>query len=689
MVPRMLQILFIASLVALPAGFSINKPRALIHRHAPAIGNWGFLLSGRDLQVQPGDDFYHYANGNNIRMMQIPADKTSLGPFDVLNDKAEGELRKILEASSQAGGKIGKLYTSYLNETRVEELSVAPLQPALQMVRSIRTKTDFIKLAGNSSRTFFDSPISVYISQDAGMPDSYCLGIDQAGLGLGDRDYYLESMNAPIKEAYQNYLAQLLQLIRWPEPSRTSRDVVKFEERIAEVHWSSSQMRDPVRSYNPMTISALKASAPGFDWDTLLEVSGPYPQGAKLVVGAVSAVSGIARIINETDISILRSWAAAHLVSNAAMKLSGAFVNASFAFAKIMSGAQQLTARWKRAVSWVSQEMSDEVGKEYVKLHFPPSSKTIVESLTVAVKNAFDARLRRLDWMTNATRQRALQKLRAFEIQVGYPKKWQDYSELHVDSGDLFGNTERLMSFSWNVLLSKLGKKFDRDYWGMGPQTVNAYNSPANNMVVFPAAILQPPFFDPNADMAVNFGGIGFVIGHEMTHGFDDQGRKFDASGRLDNWWTPQDEAEFKKRTSHYAKQFSVFTTGLPTGHHINSDLTMGENIADLGGITIALDAYHLYFKNSTPHKRSLRPPFVGTPSDGKEGDRRFFLACAQLWADKTRPEALIQQMATDEHPPSIARINIPMSNMDTWYEAFNISNGNMTRLPAKRVKIW
>jgi len=658
-----------------------------MQKHAVSIGDWGFQLSGRDLDVPPGEDFFNYANGKKVQMMQIPADKTSWGSFDQLSEQSDKQVRAILEASAQAGDKTGKLYMSYLNETRTEELGAAPLQPALRQVRSILTKTDFVRLAGSASRTFFNSPISFDIMQDTKEPDTYCLGIDQGGLGLPDRDYYLQSNFAQIKHAYQNYLSQVLQLIGWPEPSSASKDVVAFEERIAQVQWPSSQMRDPVKTYNPMSISALKAAAPGFDWDLFLGASGPYPQGTKVVVGAVSAVASIAKIINQTDVSILRSWAAAHLVSATAMKLSSPFMNTSFAFSKVLSGAQELPSRWKRAVSYVSEEMRDAVGREYVKRHFPPSSKNTVETLTLALKSAFETRLRRLDWMTNTTRQRALQKLEQFEIQVGYPKKWRSYSELYVDGRDLFGNAERLIRFHWNVSLSKLGHKVDRDEWAMGPQTVNAYNMPPMNMVVFPAAILQPPFFDPNADMAVNFGGIGAVIGHEMTHGFDDAGREYDATGRLNDWWTDKDVAEFNKRSFQYGQQFAAFTTGLPAGHHINPNLTMGENIADLGGITLALEAYHQYMKKSSAG--SLMPPLVGPNSDGREGDRRVFLAFAQLWASKTRPQALVQQLATDPHPPAMARVNVPLSNLDSWYEAFNVNSGNMTRPQADRISIW
>jgi len=331
--------------------------------------------------------------------------------------------------------------------------------------------------------------------------------------------------------------------------------------------------------------------------------------------------------------------------------------------------------------------MGDAVGREYVKRHFPPSSKSNVEILTLALKSAFEMRLQRLDWMTNTTRQRALQKLEQFEVQVGYPKKWRSYSDLYVDTADLFGNSERLIRFHWNVSLSKLGQKVDRDLWELGPQTVNAYFHQLKNMVVFPAAILQPPFFDPFADMAVNFGGIGAVIGHEIIHGFDDAGRKYDANGRLNDWWTPEDVSEFNRRSFDYGQQFATFSSGLPAGHGINPNLTMGENIADLGGITIAVEAYRRYVRNSSAG--SPKPPLVSPNSDGREGDRRFFLAFAQIWASKTRPEALAQQLAVDPHAPAIARVNVPLSNLDSWYEAFNITRGNMTRPQANRISIW
>jgi len=688
----LLQAPFIASLVFVSVSITV-KPQedpnheVMMQKHAAAIGDWGFHLAGRDLDVSPGDDFFHYANGRAVQMMQIPADRTSWGSFAQLREQSEKQVRAILEASAQAGDKMGKLYMSYINETRIEALGATPLQSALRQVTLLRTKTDFARLAGSSSRTFFSSPIGFGIVQDRKEPDSYCLHIDQGRLGLPNRDYYLRSNFAQIKRAYDNFLSQMLQLIGWPEPSRASKDVVAFEERIAQVQWPSSHMRDPVRTYNEMSISSLKAAAPGFDWDLFLGVSGPYPEGTKVVVGAVSAVAGIAKIINQTNVSTLRSWAAARLVTKTAMQLSSPFLNTTLAFSKIISGTRELSARWKRAVAYVNKGMGDAVGRQYVKRHFSPSSKSNVETLTLALKSTFEMRLRRLDWMTNTTRQRALQKLEQFEVQVGYPKKWRSYSDLYVDSADLFGNLERLVRFHWNVSLSKLGQKVDRDVWLVGAQTVNAYFLPLMNMVVFPAAILQPPFFDPYADMAVNFGGIGAVIGHEIIHGFDDAGRKYDAAGRLNNWWTHEDVAEFNKRSFHYGQQFATFSSGLPAGHGINPNLTMGENIADLGGITLAVEAYHQYVKNSSAG--SPMSPLVSPNSDGREGDRRLFLAFAQIWASKTRPEALALQLAVGPHSPAIARVNVPLSNLDSWYEAFNITSGNMTRPRADRISIW
>lgn len=686
------QALFIALMAFVSVSITV-KPQedpnheVMMQKHAAAIGDWGFHLAGRDLDVPPGDDFFQYANGRTVRMMQIPADRTSWGSFAKLREQSDQQVRAILEASARAGDKMGKLYMSYINETQIEELGAAPLQPALRQVRLLRTKTDFARLAGSASRTFFGSPIGFGIVQDRKEPDSYCLHIDQGRLGLPNRDYYLRSNFAHIKKAYGNFLSQMLQLIGWPEPSSASKDVVAFEERIAQVQWPSYHMRDPVRTYNEMSISSLKAAAPGFDWDLFLGVSGPYPEGTKIVVGAVSALAGIAKVINQTNVATLQSWAAARLVTATATKLSSPFLNTTLMFSKILTGTREISARWKQAVAYVNKVMGDAVGREYVKRHFPPSSKSNVEILTLALKSAFEMRLQRLDWMTNTTRQRALQKLEQFEVQVGYPKKWRSYSDLYVDTADLFGNSERLIRFHWNVSLSKLGQKVDRDLWELGPQTVNAYFHQLKNMVVFPAAILQPPFFDPFADMAVNFGGIGAVIGHEIIHGFDDAGRKYDANGRLNDWWTPEDVSEFNRRSFDYGQQFATFSSGLPAGHGINPNLTMGENIADLGGITIAVEAYRRYVRNSSAG--SPKPPLVSPNSDGREGDRRFFLAFAQIWASKTRPEALARQLAVGPHAPAIARVNVPLSNLDSWYEAFNITRGNMTRPQANRISIW
>jgi len=524
------------------------------------------------------------------------------------------------------------------------------------------------------------SPFNVYITPDAKNIKSYCVMVDQAGLGL-PRDYYLNPAFANKTAAYKKHAAELLHMVGWPDANSSAEQICSLEAKIANVSWSEAEQRDPLKNYNKMNdVIDLQSHAPGFDWAIFLKEAGNLPNGSNLVVGAIGGVAGIAKILNETDLAVLRSYTAFHLVSGVATILSERFVNASFEFAKVLSGQERISPRWKRAVQSLNGRMGEAVGEEFVKRYFPESSKRQAQKLTVHLTEVFKRRIEKVDWMTNTTKENALTKLASFDAQIGYPNKFRNYKSLRVNASDLYGNIERSIAFDWEYDLSRLGKEVDRGEWAMTPQTVNAYFMPEFNQIVFPAAILQPPFFDPQADMAVNFGGIGGVIGHEMTHGFDDEGRQYDKDGQLNDWWTDDDAKAFKERADAYGKQFLEFDVGILDAH-IKSNLTMGEDIADLGGMNLALDAYNAYCAEKG---QSV------TSDSHMIGVRRVFLGWAQVWRKKQTVDSLLNLLASDPHPPAEARVNIPPRNIDVWYEAFDVKQDQTLFLePEDRVRIW
>ncbi|HEY2584860.1 MAG TPA: M13-type metalloendopeptidase, partial [Tepidisphaeraceae bacterium] len=459
----------------------------------------------------------------------------------------------------------------------------------------------------------------------------------------------------------------------------SARNILDFETKIAEAHWTRAENRNHEKTYNPMTIQALADLAPGFDWQAMLGAAG-VGRAAQVVVSQNTAMPKIARVFSETPMATLQAWQAFRVVDAVAPLLSGRFVDAHFDFhGKFMSGSPEQRDRAKRAASFCESAMGEAVGREYVARYFPPEAKAKAEALVADVRTAMRNRIEHVTWMSPQTQAKALAKMDKFGVKIGYPDHWRDYSMLIVDPGDLFGNAVRAARFQYESLISKLGRKVDRSEWGMTPQTVNAYYNPSMNEIVFPAAILQPPFFDPNADAAINYGGIGAVIGHEITHGFDDQGRKSDGNGVLTDWWTPDDAAKFEAQAGRLGAQYEAFTFPAAPGSHINGKATMGENIADLGGILNAIDAYHLHLNG--------RPAPV---MDGFTGDQRVFLGWAQVWRTLTRDAALKQQLATDAHSPGSIRAFASLRNVDAWYQAFNIKPGDKLYLPPEdRVRIW
>ena len=513
--------------------------------------------------------------------------------------------------------------------------------------------------------------------EDAKDPSKYAVYLGQSGLGLPDRDYYLNEAYADKKTAYQAYVAQMLTLAGWADADQAAADIVALETRIATVHWTRVESRDDDKTYNPMTRAELNAAAPGFDWNA-------YFNGAELggvervVVAQNTAFPKMAAIFAETPVATLQAWQAFQTVDQSAPLLSKRFSDAAWTFrAKVMSGAMEQRTRDKRAVSFAEGNLGEALGRAYVARWFPAENKAKMEELVANLRRALSQRIDALDWMTPETKVRAQEKLAKFRVKIGYPNKWRDYSGLEVRVDDLFGNNLRALAFEWAFQVNRLNGPVDKDEWGMTPQTVNAYYNPTGNEIVFPAAILQPPFFDPQGDPAVNYGGIGGVIGHEIGHGFDDQGRKSDGDGVLREWWTPADEEAFEAKTVALGAQYDAYEP-LP-GYHVQGGLTMGENIGDASGIAVGLEAYHLSL-NGQP------APVI----DGTTGDQRFFYGWSQVWQSKMREEAQKQQVATDPHSPAEFRVIGPLRNSDAWYEAFNVQPGSKYYLaPADRVRIW
>jgi putative endopeptidase len=657
------------------------------HSHGAPVahstfGAWGFDLAGRDTAVKPGDDFNEYANGTYLRTTEIPADKARFGPFDVLYETAQSQLKAIIEASAANptnanAQKVGALYASFMDEARVEQLGAAPLAADLAAVKAVKDHADMARLMGESHAGFGGSLFGVSVSEDLRDPTINTAYLGQGSLGLPDRDYYLKPDFAAQREAYLAYLTGELTTIGWADPAKTATDIVAFETRVAEKQWSQVERRQIDKLYNPAKAADLPTLAPGFDWPAFL--SGAQVADVEtLVLAENTAIPAIAQVFADTPIETLKAWQATQIVDQASPYLSKAFVDARFDFrGKTLRGQPQNRPRWNRGVALVDGQLGEVLGQEYVRLHFPASSKAQMEALVGNIRAAMTERLKTLDWMSEPTREQALYKMSKFGVKIGYPDKWRSYDGLELTADDLYGNAERATAFEWAWQRSKIGKPVDPLEWGMTPQTVNAYYNPPRNEIVFPAAILQAPFFDPNADPAINYGGIGAVIGHEITHGFDDQGRKSDGDGVLRDWWTPEDAARFEAR----AKVLGAIYDNLEPlpGVHVNGDLTMGENIADLGGLLLALDAYH----------KSLN----GQPApviDGLSGDQRVFLGWAQVWREKSRDAALKEQLTTDPHSPGPVRAATSPRNIDAWYAAFGVSPDQKEYIaPEARARIW
>ena len=654
---------------------------------AQRYGTWGVDVAGMDRAVKPGDDFFGYVNGKWAATTQIPPDKSSYGAFAILSDLSEARERALLErwaadktlkpGSDEA--KVAATYRTFLDDATAEKLDAKPIQARLDTIRKAKSREDVAAIMAQSQSDLGRSFFGASVGDDAKNPDKYALYLSQSGLGLADREFYLKDNYKPQKERYQKYVADMLRLIGWDEPDKNAADVVALETKIADAHWTRADSRNRDKTYNPTTPVELEKSAAGFPWSVYFKEA-ELGNASRVVLRQNTAFPKLAAIFSETPVETLKAWEAFSVADEAAPLLSKRFVDANWEFrAKFLNGAEEQRPRWKRAVDATENAMGEAIGRSYVKEYFPPESKAKMEKLVADLLAAMKGRIENLQWMGPETKARALEKLAKFGVKIGYPTQWRDYSALVIKEGDIVGNAERAAKFEWNRDVNRIGKPIERWEWGMTPQTVNAYYTPVKNEIVFPAAILQPPFFDPNADPAVNYGGIGAVIGHEITHGFDDQGRKSDGGGMLRDWWTADDAAKFEAQATKLGAQYEAYKFPQLPDQHIIGRLTMGENIGDLGGILLALDAY----------KRSLN----GKPApviDGFTGEQRVFLGWAQVWRTLQRDDQLRQMLATNPHSPGAIRALAPLRNVDAWYSAFDVKEGDANYIkPEDRVRIW
>ena len=642
---------------------------------ALTFGDWGVDLGARDPGVKPGDDFDKYANGAWFARTEIPSDQSSAGVgFDVYN-LTQRQLRDVV-AGAAATSQVGGLYQSFMDEARVDGLGDTPLKADIAAVAAIADKSAMARFMGAAQAGFGSTVVGGGPYADTADPTVNVLWLGQAGIGLPDRDYYLTDRFKPQRDAYRAYIARTMKMVGNTDPEKAADAIMAFETEIAKVSWTVADRRDVGKINNPMSSDELTAYAPGLDWSAWLAGAGIAPQ-KRMIVTEKAAVRDIAALFGATPLDTIKLWQTFHVADDAAPYLAKQFVDSRFEYSKALSGVSELRPRWKRGLTLVDGSLGELVGETYSAKYFPASAKAKMEMLVTNLKLAMGDRIRTSSWMAAPTKEAALAKLTRMDVMVGYPDKWRDYSALKIDPTDLYGNVKRSSAFEYAYALGDLNKPVDRKKWAMNPQEVNAYNGGLENKIVFPAGILQAPYFSESVDDAVNYGAIGAVIGHEIIHGFDDQGRKIDAEGAVRDWWTPEDAARFDAAAKAFGAQYATYEAA--PGSFINPDLTMGENIADLAGLEVAYDAY----------RRSLG----GKPApviDGLTGDQRFFLAFAQAWRSKQREDAIKQQVASQPHSPARWRIIGPVRNVDAWYTAFNIQAGAKYFLkPEERTKIW
>lgn len=643
----------------------------------------GITMDHMDKSVRPQDDFYRHVNGHWLKTFDIPADKSNYGSFTKLGDESRQQVKEIILAVSGQDNppgsteqKIADIYATWMDTERLQKLGMQPLAEEMARINAIDSNSDLSAYMAYAD-IYSHAPLRMYVYIDQKQSDTYIVYMSQSGLGLPDRDYYFKEgeQSQHIRDKYQKFMTKLFDLAEFEDSIDIAANVYQMEEFLARGHWTRIENRDRDKTYNKLTFAELKALLPNLDWDAWLSES-MIEQPERLIVSQPDYLSTFNEALTEFDVDLWQDYFRWQLLRSAAPYLSREFEQASFDFyGTVLSGTPEQEPRWQRGVNLVNGLIGELVGKIYVEKHFPPEAKQRMNVMIENLREAYGDSIRDLDWMSDATKEKALVKLAKFNPKVGYPDQWRDYSDMAIQGDDLIANLVEANRFLTHRNRSKLGQPIDRHEWGMNPQRVNAYYNPTKNEIVFPAAILQPPFFNLEADEAVNYGGIGAVIGHEMGHGFDDQGSKYDGDGNLKNWWTEDDRKRFEERTAQLIKQYDAFT--VLDGVHVKGEFTQGENIGDLSGMAIAYKA----FKNNYTDDRVI---------DGYTPDQRFFLGWAQVWMRKYRDEELRKRIETDPHSPSEFRTNGILRNMPEFYQAFDVKPGDGMYLPPEeRVKIW
>ncbi len=648
--------------------------------------NPGIDTTQFDPHIRPQDDLFRHVNGPWLRTEQIKPDRATAGAFVVLVDEAEAKVRTIIESARTSPQddeqrKIGDLYASFMDEERIEALGAEPLRPELAAVDAIGDIAGFVSTLGELDRQGVASVFGMYIGPDSGNPERYITHLNQGGIGLPDESYYREDATADIRDAYVAHIARMLDLAGLGDASDRAARIMDLETRLASHHWDRVACRDAQKTYNLFAREDLQAIAPTFDWTSWsIGAKVEPPVLAEVVVGQPSFLEGLETLLIDSELAAWKDWLRWQVVRSASPYLSSAFVDANFAFyGKTLSGTDELRPRWKRGVGFVEGAMGEAVGRIYVRTEFPPASNERMTELINNLIEAYRSSISELPWMSDETKHRAHDKLNSFDPKIGHPEKFREYEALETAPDDLLGNARRALAVATDRELAKIGAPIDRDEWYMTPQTVNAYYNPTMNEIVFPAAILQPPFFHAEADDAVNYGAIGSVIGHEIGHGFDDQGSHYDGTGALNNWWTDDDRASFEKLTSALIEQYDALSPDGADGKTVNGSLTIGENIGDLGGLGIAYKAFRLA-QSDNPDEAI----------DGLSPDQRFFISWAQAWQSKVRAAETVRRLTVDPHSPPEFRCNQVVRNIDAFYAAFDVTADDAAWLePEARVVIW
>ena len=645
----------------------------------------GIELENFDKSVSPDEDFFRHVNGQWLAKTKIPDDQSNYGAFTALDIETKEAIKKLIEdASAQKSPspiakQVGDFYRSYTDITQRNKAGLQPIQGILSQIKAIENKEQLIKVAGLLSRRGISSFYSFYIEPDAKRSDQYAVYVNQDGTTLPDRDYYLEDTERYQKTlvAYSKFIEKMLAQLEWPNPDEFATKIIELERSFAQSQWTQVELRDPLKAYNKMPASELATGFPNLCWSDYATAAG-LPTGLDVIVGQPSFMTGASNTVNESDLKTLKAYLAFQMIDSYAPLLSESLEKMHFDFHKTtLSGVTEQEPLWRRGVDACNGLLGMPVGQLYVEKYFSPRSKEKMNNLVKNLMVAFEKRIDQLEWMGNGTKKQAKEKLSQFTPKIGYPDVWKDYSTVKIVPDNVIANLGEISEFEHNYQINKLGKPINRNEWFMSPQTVNAYYNPLMNEIVFPAAILQPPFFNLEADDAVNYGGIGAVIGHELSHGFDDSGRKFDGKGNLRNWWTTTDQEEFETRAEKLVKQYNEYKP-FPTDS-VNGKFTLGENIGDLGGMSVAYTAYQISLQGKNA-------PVM----DGFTGDQRFFIGWAQVWRRKYRDEELKKRLVTDPHSPSQYRCNGIVSNMDSFHTAFKIKPDSKMFIDAeKRVRIW